>query len=411
MSQVAFEEEKTKVFDWIVIVLVAIIYSLNAFLLEGAAELFPHEERIIIMVPAYASIVFGPIIGGLGAGFGNLLLDIFEKVVLSNEGLAARHVLGFFANMIGGATVGLLSKRITMQEKDEIFTFNRLILSIKNTFASVFGLSVITGTMIGFGRFFLTYVGFDDLLTGSFTTGELFTTGASLAGIIITGNGVVLLMSMIPLQFILMYVERRRVRNYNADLRASRVLAPVTMTPNPPVEILEFTEQGKGFVLRRWSTVRIRLKNLLDRPMRFRIEMVAQDHVDPNVFYTELMDPGSIDVIDLQFYPFDDAHRVVRLVVRPWVDNSQVLREVFEKDQQFAFEYAYKVFMPSNRRIKVLISIVGILALIIGIIRGMQSILVGTGTAPFLVTLGVVVAEIVFVLMYFIYRRRQMEAF
>ncbi|MHA1813338.1 MAG: hypothetical protein ACTSYX_07885, partial [Candidatus Thorarchaeota archaeon] len=122
MAAPVYVEEKIKLFDWKVIVAVAVVYSMNAFLLNGASALFPHEERIAIMVPAFAAVVFGPLIGGLGSGIGNLLFDIFEKMVLSQEGLAARHVLGFFANMIGAMVTGFYSQRIIIGEDEPLFS-------------------------------------------------------------------------------------------------------------------------------------------------------------------------------------------------------------------------------------------------------------------------------------------------
>jgi len=400
-----YVEEKTKLFDWKVIVAVAIVYSMNAFLLEGASGLFPHEERIAIMVPAFAAVVFGPLIGGLGSGFGNLLFDIFEKMVLSQEGLAARHVLGFFANMIGAMVTGFYSQRIVINENEPLFSRERLLLVVRNTFASVLGLGVVTGVMIGYGRWLLSYVGLD-----TYTLQD----GIRLAGIIVTSNGFVLLLSMIPLQFAFMSVERRRVAAYNASLHETLKMSPVTRARDAPIAVEEFRGIGRGFVLRSWSTIRLRVRNKLDVPMRYRVEVRAQDHVDPNVFYTEKIPPGGVDVIDLQLYPFDDAERRIQLAFRPWVDQSNTLRRVFEEDLAFTYEYTYNVLLPGNRRFRVLISIVGIMALIAGIaqaLRSLQGIFTGQAagsSVAFAVTLAVVAAEILFVVLWYLFKKRSL---
>ncbi len=405
MASSVFEDERVRLFDWKVIVAVAIIYSMNAFLLEGASSLFPHEERVTIVVPAFASIVFGPVIGGLGTGFGNLLLDIIDKYVLSDEGLAARHVLGFFANMVGAMVVGLYSRRTVIGPDDRIFTWERILQAIRNTLASVLGLAVVTGVMIGYGRWLLSFAGLD-----TYT----FEQGSTLAGIIVTSNGFVLLVAMVPLQLAFLWVERRRARTYRDQLEESRALSKVGGVRGAPVRVESFKEQGKGFVLRRWSTVRLKVRNLLDIPMRYRVEVLAQDHVDPNVFYTELMTPNGVDVIDLQVYPFDDAERVIRLVFRPWVESMDMLRDVFEDDRHFAYEYTYNVLLPGNRRFRVLVSIVGIMALIVAVaqaVRSMQDVATGvaasSGSLAFMVTVGVVVAELLFVFLWYQYRKRQ----
>ena len=406
MTQAVFEDEKIKLFDWKVIVAVALIYSMNAFLLESASNLFPHGERIAIMVPAYASIIFGPLIGGLGTGFGNLLFDIFEKMVLSQEGLAARHVLGFFANMLGAMVTGFYSQRIIMKEDDKIFSLEKMALAIRNTFASVLGLAIVTGVMIGYGRWLLSYVGLDTYTLEN---------GINLAGIIITSNGFVLLVAMIPLQIAFMLVERRRIRIYNRTLEESRRMVPIKTEKKSPLSIEYFKGVGKGFVLRSWSTIQMKIKNNLDVPMRYRVEVRAQDHIDPNVFYTEKMQPGGKDVIDLQLYPFDDAERKIQFVFRPWVDQSDILRKVFEEDTAFTYEYTYSVLLPGNRRFRVLISLVGIMALIAAIAQALRSIQsfttgeTGGSATAFIVTLGVVLAEVIFVLLWYFIRKKQLE--
>ncbi|MHA1771028.1 MAG: hypothetical protein ACTSXS_05435 [Candidatus Thorarchaeota archaeon] len=406
MADAVYEEEKIKVFDWKVIIAVAVIYSLNAFLLDSASSLFPHDERIAIMVPAFASVIFGPLIGGLGTGFGNLLFDIFDKMVLSQEGLAARHVLGFFANMIGAMVTGFYSKRIAMKEDDAIFTKDKLLLVIRNTFASVLGLAVITGVMIGYGRWLLTFVGLDTYTLQN---------GLWLTGIIVTSNGFVLLVSMIPLQLAFMFIERRRITLYNQMLQDSRKMVATHWPRKVPFSIDEFKGTGHGFVLRSWSTLRLRVRNKLDFPMRYRVEVRGQDHVDPNVFYTEKIPPGGVDVVNLQLYPFDDADRKIQLVFRPWVDQSEILRRVFEENTEFMYEYSYSVMLPGNRRFRVLISLIGIMALIAGIaqaLRSIQSIAIGeTGgsSSAFFATLGVVLVEVIFVLLWYYLKKRQLE--
>ncbi len=404
MENAAYEEERVRFFDWKIVVLVAIIYSMNAFLFESASRLFPHEERVTIMVPALASVLFGPVIGALGSGFGNLLLDIFEKMVLSSEGLAPRHAIGFLGNLVGGAVTGLYSRRLVVKRDDPILSGQNLVLVLRNTLASILGMAVVTGVIIGYGRWLLGLVNMD--------TYDL-TRGVGLAGAIITNNGFVLLVSMIPLQILFLYVERHRVRAYEQQLHQSLTMRPISKPARSPIEVQEFRGVGRGFVLRSWSGLRLKVHNKLDFPMRYRIEVRAQDHVDPSVLYTEIIPPGGSDVCDLQLYPFDDADRKIQLVFRPWVDDAATLKRVFEEDVAFPFEYTYSVMLPGNRRFKVLVSLVGIMAMLAAVaqaLRNLQAAMVGQTTSSFvafLVTAGVVIAEVLVVVIWYLMRKRQ----
>ena len=96
--------------NWKIAGILALFYSLNALFL-GKTEIFAgHGDiRVFIFIPALTAVWFGPIIGGLAAGFGNLLLDIIDNIVLKGEPLEISHLVGFIGNLVGAYMVGILS--------------------------------------------------------------------------------------------------------------------------------------------------------------------------------------------------------------------------------------------------------------------------------------------------------------
>ena len=132
--------------NWKIAAVLAVFYSLNSLFI-GSTKLFAgHGElRIFIFIPALTAVWFGPVIGGLAAGFGNLLLDIIDNVILKGESLDMSNVVGFFANLIGAYVVGLLRDELIVSKDDNILSLKFFKKYFRNLVASVIGAHIVSG--------------------------------------------------------------------------------------------------------------------------------------------------------------------------------------------------------------------------------------------------------------------------
>ena len=388
-------------FDWRVILGIAVIYSINALLL-GSLDLGKLAEghgevRIFIFIPALGSLLFGPVSGALGAGFGNLLTDLIEDVILSGEMLDLGNLVGFVGNLVGAFVTGLFGRQIKITKEQSLFEKPLIIMYLQNILASVFGMAVITGEIIGIGLWLINSV-------------PSFTIGISVGGSILASNGLFLLLTMLPIQIVMVVWQRRQQRLFHSNLIKYSTFTVKEAPENSPVKILKFQASEEGLVKDQWTTSKLELQNEADIPMRYRLEMISQDRFDPSVTYTKLLSPHEKDDVFFQILPFDDEERELGLTIRPWVDEARDLDTFKKINNQVKFGFGYHVLTSENDRLRLLTNFVVVLAFLAAAGQGLKAILnevSPTSILPTILVLVLSVAELVFVLIYFKYRQRQ----
>ncbi len=399
----SYIEEKTRALDWKAIIVISIIYSLSALLLNvpQMSAILQHEERLTIVFTALGSIIFGPIIGGLGAGFGNVLYDLISHFIIDPRPLSIKNFLGFIGNLVGGAIIGWYARKLTVRPDDKIFTFENLKKWIHNTFATIFGLSVVLPIIIGGGGYLLTLMG-------------IYVYSAEKAiekiGEIAISNGIVAVTLMIPVQITFMILEQRRLRSYRNILKQTIRLKRISR-PKSEIVKIKWIHGGKnGFVLGKWGSIDMLVQNVLDVPMKFRVEVHAQDRIDPSVFYTKMLKPGEVDHLYVEIFPFDDAKRELTITFRPWVETYDELVRMKEEHLESVYKYKYNVVMPANRRMRAMVTIVGLLALIVTLARGLASVAsAGSDLSALELTGAIVLIEILMILLYYFYKKRSIK--
>ncbi len=399
----SYIEEKTRSLDWKAIIIISIIYSLSALLLNvpQMSAILQHEERLTIVFTALGSIIFGPVIGGLGAGFGNVLYDLISHFIIDPRPLSIKNFLGFLGNLAGGAIIGWYARKLTVHPDDKIFTLDNIKKWIHNTFATIFGLSVVLPIIIGGGGYFLTLIGI-----------PVYTAEKAIEkiGEIAISNGIVAVLLMVPVQITFVALERKRLRAYREILKSTTKLKRISK-PKTEIIKIKWIHGGKnGFVLGKWGSIDMLVQNILDRPMKYRVEVHAQDRIDPSVFYTKLLQPGDVDHLYVEIFPFDDAKRELKITFRPWVETYDELVRMEEANLESVYRYKYNVVMPANRRMRAMVTIVGLLALIVTLARGLASVAsAGSDLSALELTGGIVLIELLAIILYYIYRKKNLK--
>lgn len=397
MSELIIEKSKgaftEAVKNWKIAVILALFYSMNALFI-GETELFAGhgDVRIFIFIPALTAVWFGPIIGGLAAGFGNLLLDIIDNIILSNEPLELSHFIGFLGNLIGAYMVGILREPLEVNREDNIFSPRYLILYIRNTIASVIGMGVTTGEIIGIGLFAAGYL--PDI-----------SVGFALAWKIAEINSVFLLIAMVPVQIFVAFFEKYRLNSYFNQVDETRTLVPIKVPDNVPIKVSKPRIIGSdGLIQNKWSVIRLDVKNLAPVPIQYRIEFNSDDKVAPTVTYTTKLEPDASDEKFFKIYPFDDGLREVDVFIKPWTDNFESLKQTFGDNITYHYRYKYRVMAPVTDRFHGLISFITMIAFVGVIISALQSVL-GTLSQAKLTyigaAIGIVAIEVVILLLYY----------
>lgn len=383
--------------NWKIATVLAIFYSLNSLFI-GSAKLFAgHGElRIFIFIPAITAVWFGPIIGGLAAGFGNLLLDVIDNVILKGESLDMSNVVGFFGNMIGAYIVGLLRDELIVHKDDNIFSLRFFKKYFQNLIASIIGMGLTTGEIIGLG---LYAAGFLDSLEIAFI----------LAWKIATVNTIVLVISMIPIQIFVAWFEKKRISQFYTQAKRTKVLKQIKAPTTAPVRISSLMLIGSdGIIQEEWGVLKMIVKNESNITTQFRIEMNSDDKISPTVAYTKELAPGESDEKYFKIYPFDDGVHTMDIYVKPWVNSISVAKENFGSNPTYHYAYKYRVLAPLSDKFHSLISFITMIAFIGVIISALQSVfgsITQAKTTYFELAGAIAIIEFIIIMAYYWKRR------
>ena len=387
--------------NWKIAAVLAVFYSLNSLFI-GSTKLFAgHGElRIFIFIPALTAVWFGPVIGGLAAGFGNLLLDIIDNVILKGESLDMSNVVGFFANLIGAYVVGLLRDELIVSKDDNILSLKFFKKYFRNLVASVIGMAITTGELIGLG---LYGAGFFDSISIAF----------GLAWSIATANTMVLLIAMIPVQIFVAWFEKHRILQFYSQARQTKVLKSVEFPPTTPIEIYSLKLIGShGLVKETWGVLKMELTNNSNITTQFRIEVNSDDKVSPTVSYTRELAPGETDEKYFKIYPFDDGVRFMDIYLKPWVKSITQAKEAFGDNPTYHYVYKYRVMAPLSDKFQGLVSFITMIAFIGVIISALQSVFgsISQAKATYFALAGVTaLIEMLIIVLYYLKLKKEVS--
>ena len=405
MSQLIVDKSKKAAVEafhnWKIAAVLAVFYSLNSLFI-GSTKLFAgHGElRIFIFIPALTAVWFGPVIGGLAAGFGNLLLDIIKNMLIKGKSLDMSNVVGFFANLIGAYVVGLLRDELAVTKEDNILSLTFFKKYFRNLVASIIGMAVTTGELIGLG---LYGAGFFSSIAKAF----------GLAWSITVANTIVLLIAMIPVQIFVAWFEKRRILQFYSQAKQTKVLKFIEAPTTTSVEINSLKLVGSsGLVKETWGVLKMVVTNKSNITTQFRIEINSDDKVSPTVSYTKELSPNESDEKYFKIYPFDDGVRFMDIYLKPWVKSITQVKEAFGDNPTFQYVFKYRVMAPLADKFQGLVSFITMIAFIGVIISALQSVFGSLSQAKvtYFVLAGVVaLIEMVIIVLYYVKLKKEVS--
>jgi len=283
--------------------MLSILYSATSYLLLEAnmiPELHSGDIRPSIFLPAIVSIMYGPIIGGLAAGFGNLLVDIIKKEIITHEGLEIKHLIGFLANLMGGIVTGVIGKFLNLnaqnfEKKAFIKKWVQIAINLlRNTIASIIGYGVVIGLIIGEGLAW-AYPNID------------FKEGIIISAHIFYWNSLFLLIFVPGLLLLIMYTDslfsKWKLEELNRR-RHLKIVYPKKDRHDLGFEIIDaISPIGDELYAITWGAVELTIKNTGNETVKFLVSIISNDVFSPTEQRTPLLAPGEIDTLYFNVYP------------------------------------------------------------------------------------------------------------
>ncbi len=253
----------------------------------GAAEF-----RLGIFIPALASIVYGPLAGGLTAGVGNLLIDTYDVVTGQLDTLTFDRVLGSVSNFVGAYLSGWFARKARGTEEKVV----RLRLIPAYTMASIIGLALVTGGLIGYGILYL-YSGLPVAVAKTVFEAIFFYNSVVLA--------VMMGLSLLVYKFFNAFQERR----FRGQDEKNRELQVEYIEKGVKVSKIELPEHSLW--VGEWSRLNVEVRNSTKTPETYRFELVSDALLFPQIDRSNRLNPGEKFV--QTFYVMPKQHRDIRM--------------------------------------------------------------------------------------------------
>lgn len=369
----------------------AIFYGVEVLFMNQEAFTGYGQYRPLVFLPALIGVAFGAFSGAFVAGFGNLIYDIINKIFIQHKSLHIGHLIGFIGNFVGGYVVGALAVDIDVSKKG-LFSKESVYDYLWNTFVSALGLGGVTGFIIGFG---------------SYLAGRVATVGDALifAGTIAAWNSIFMLLLLIVLP-LYGYLEKltieKKMRNIQELTRIKvKPIAGKNIAEIVSAEVIEDVP-----IERDWTLMGLTIRNNIDADMRYKIEIVGPDIIDPSTLYTKIIKPGETDKVTFSIYPLDKGEREIKVRLIPWVRDLNKIKSLLEKEKKSETLLVYKAKPEESEKISSLSSIIGILV-IFGLLAKAFFDLIKTSSISvgMSVALSLFVAEVIIILLWYMYKK------
>ena len=380
---------------WFYAIIFALLYGIEAYLLHEEILASHGDYRPLIFIPPLVSIAFGSLVGAVVGGLGNLINDIITKYLVEGKSLHMGHAVGFIANFLGAYVVGLLAKDIRSEQYKSILSKEAIKDYIWNTLAGSLGMGAVTGLIIGLGLWQIGKVPYE--------------LGIRIAGSIMFWNSLfmVLLFVTLPLYAI---GERWYLKKMEIE---KAILTSIQVVRRPEAKIADIEKgevtEGKP-IEREWFIASLRIRNLTDKTLRFRVEIIGPDIIQPSVKYTKKLAPGEYDDITFSIYPLDSGERHFRVRVLPWSESVDKVKDVIQEIPETLFELKYKARPETSASLNTITSFLGILALLALLFKGFLDLMSGGPVTGLTVALAFFAAEVVLIIIWYIWRKYQLSS-
>ena len=304
----AFDKKQFNKINFTVAIILSILYaSLSALLLvsDFAQNLQFGDIRPAIFFPALVSILFGPIIGMIAGGFGNLLYDIFENIIIEGGSLTIKNLVGFLANLLAGLITGGLAysaydkEDLDLQSLRNNFSIPKLWLLLKNTVASIIGFGFIVGYGIGLGLYLVGVIP--------------FTIGMTVAFNITLWNSIALLVG-IPTVLVILTITWFYYGRKSLELQEKRRQIDVTIANDFPIKIVSCeVPVGDELKALEWGAINMLVENPRDTPTRYYFKPLSTDVYKPLVHTTPVLKQGEKDQVYFNVYTFEPKMKTVEI--------------------------------------------------------------------------------------------------
>lgn len=310
------------IITFITIILYATVsYALNSQQ-SGTSGSFG-DFRPAIFFPAIIAILYGPIVGGLSAGLGNLLYDALRHQPISqgSSPLDYGNLFGAIGNTIGGMIVGGLSKpyRNTQTMFDysdevpdklmEVYDTDYIRRLIRNTIAAIVGLAFVNAFIIGYGQRLTP--GYDP------SNSQPFFISVS------SNNGLVLLVTT-PLTLVtITFFEWVNGKKSKEKLRERRKFSITNPVPSNFEIISAMSPKGDEVKQQSWGAVEMIIRNTGTTAKRFFVRMVSDDIFSPHRHKTPALEPGQEDAMYFNIYAIANGKKSGTLVVQEDVETAE----------------------------------------------------------------------------------------
>ncbi|MDH5403919.1 MAG: ECF transporter S component, partial [Candidatus Heimdallarchaeota archaeon] len=311
----------------------SVIYAAISTLLDPDRTHFVEEDafgdiRPAIFFPALVAILYGPIVGGLGAGIGNFLYDLIGVILNPDKTLELKHLIGFMGNLLGGFIVGGLSKPYedvtTMFDQSrrkssllkELFNLKFIRRIVRNTLSSIIGLGFVTGIVIGYGQ----------RINPEFPRAASFTIFSNIS----YWNSV-FLMGAIPLLYLLITIidyfqdkkslnnlERRRhiqMKRVFSDFSVSDAVSPI----------------GDELFQNTWGSLKFSITNKMNKQTKYNVRISSDDIFSPHQHQTPLLDSQESDELYFNVFGISSGEKKAKVIISE--ENS-----IEEKQIEFTYD-------------------------------------------------------------------------
>ncbi len=315
------------------------------------------DVRPVIFFPALVSIMFGPVLGFFAGGFGNLLYDILENVVMEDSKLTLKNLVGFIANATGGLITGILahpkvikqSKRLSIGEWLKSSTLGRLF---RNALVAVVGFGIVTGLIIGVGL----WIVIPDLS---------LRTGLEIASSIVYWNSLVLLITVAPLIVLLEVSDAIFDMRRDQRLEQRRRIKAIVHDGMDLEVISAVMPEGDELFLFSWGAIDMVVKNTGTKPRSFRVVAQGTDVFRPSVHSTPLLEPGETDQIYFNVYPLGTGPRRTKMSFSCF--DKEVKKHIDPRDLpigECSGELIYEVDSSANQYVNKIIGFFMVIGLV-----------------------------------------------
>lgn len=367
----------------------ALLYGLEAYFVQMELLAGHGDLRPLIFLPSLAGIAFGPMFGGVVGGFGNLISDIITKLYVEKKALHMGHFVGFLANFIGAYVVGLLSVDIDVR-KYGLFSKKSIKDYIWNTIAGCIGMGGVTGFIVGIGLWMIGKVNLE--------------IGIAIAGSIMLWNSLFNLLLLIILP-IYGYAEMWYLIKSEKEREYLTKFEIVKKTPNNIVD-LEKGEIVEGKPIEReWINTLIRIKNISDTSLRYKIEMIGPDIIQPSVKFSKKLPPGEYDDITFSMYPLDSGERHFRVRILPWTESAEETMHRIKDLPDIIYELKYKAIPETSEKLSALTSFIGVMALLALLFKGIYDLIRTKEVSGLTVAIAFFIAEIILIILWYIWKK------